>query len=258
MKKINAKVSKRLIENQKKFTPILNSAREKDVNESDTVTIIMDILSDLFGYDKYTEITKEHAIRGTYCDIAIVSKDQIQLLIEVKAIGIELKDHHVKQASDYATNKGADWVILTNGIDWRIYKIKFTKPIETELVYEFDLTQLNTKKEDHLEYLYMLSKEGPCNVVLPQYHVQKQATSKFVIGNLLSTEPVSKVLKQYLNKLYPDIKIELLDIQNSLKQNVIRREVLESDEGKAAQKKITQLFKKIEREKEKSKNNNAK
>ena len=28
------------------------------------------MLADIFGYDKYSEITSEHAIRGTYCDLA--------------------------------------------------------------------------------------------------------------------------------------------------------------------------------------------
>ena len=33
--------------------------------------IVADILSEIFGYDKYNEVTSEYAIKGTYCDLAI-------------------------------------------------------------------------------------------------------------------------------------------------------------------------------------------
>jgi hypothetical protein len=97
----------------KRFQPILDSARARDANESDTVIIVMDLLSEILGYDKYSEITSEHAIRGTFCDLAIKIDGGLALLIEVKAIGLELRDQHVKQATDYAANQGCEWVALT-------------------------------------------------------------------------------------------------------------------------------------------------
>ncbi len=81
------------------------------------------MLQDVFGYNKYTEVTSEHSIKSTYCDLAITVGGSLQTLIEVKSIGIELKDVHVKQAVDYAANQGVTWVILTNGVVWRIYKV---------------------------------------------------------------------------------------------------------------------------------------
>ena len=39
---------------------------------------------------------------------------------------------------DYAANQGCDWVVLTNGTVWKVYKIAFSKPIE-QLVVQFDL-----------------------------------------------------------------------------------------------------------------------
>src|SRR5690606_16895051 len=65
------KVSDRLIAGIKTFQPILNAAPERGLGEADTVTIVKDMLADVFGYDKYAEVTSEHAIRGTYCDLAI-------------------------------------------------------------------------------------------------------------------------------------------------------------------------------------------
>ena len=112
----------------------LMAAKARDVGESDTVTIVTDMLADVFGYEKYSEITSEYSIRGTFCDLATKIDGTLQTLIEVKAIGLELKDSHVKQAVDYAANQGVDWVLLTNGISWRVYHIIFAKPIDQELV----------------------------------------------------------------------------------------------------------------------------
>ena len=135
---VPSRVLSRLVSGLKKFQPILENAKTRDVNESDTVTILVDILQDVFGYDKYTDITSEHAIRGTFVDLAIKHDGKLILLIEVKAVNTDLKEAFVKQAVDYATNQGVDWVILTNGIIWKVFKILFTKPIEHELLYEFN------------------------------------------------------------------------------------------------------------------------
>ena len=65
------RVADRFVKTVGKFKQILSIAKDRDVNESDTVAIVKDMLSEIFGYDKYLEITSEFAIRGTFCDIAI-------------------------------------------------------------------------------------------------------------------------------------------------------------------------------------------
>ena len=87
MANVSQKVSARLSTALRRFQPIIASAKARDVGESDTVIIVTDLLSELFGYDKYAEITSETAIRGTYCDLAVKLDGAIQALNEVKAIG---------------------------------------------------------------------------------------------------------------------------------------------------------------------------
>ena len=41
---------------------------------------------------RLAEITSEHAIRGTFCDLAVKVEGALALLIEVKAVGHELRD----------------------------------------------------------------------------------------------------------------------------------------------------------------------
>src|SRR3954465_3902561 len=117
---ISAKLKDRLTTGLKRMIPIIIQQRTRDVSEADTVTLVKDLLSEVFGYDKYTELTGEHAIRGTYCDLAVKLEDKLVELIEVKGIGSALDDRHVKQAIDYAANQGVEWVILTNAQAWRL------------------------------------------------------------------------------------------------------------------------------------------
>jgi hypothetical protein len=100
MASIPQKVSDRLSQGIKRFQPNLANAKSRDVNESDTVIIVTDMLSEIFGYDKYSEITSEYSIRSTFCDLVKKINGKVQLLIEVKAMGIALKDNYVKQATN--------------------------------------------------------------------------------------------------------------------------------------------------------------
>jgi hypothetical protein len=251
MKPIPKKVQERLIKGIKKFSKILEDARSRDINESDTVVIITDMLSYIFGYDKYSEITTEFSIRGTYCDLATRSNGKIHYLIEVKAIGNELKEAYIKQAVDYAANEGIDWVILTNGIKWIIFKVTFTKPIDKDQVVEFDFTELNHKNKSHLDILYCLSKEGCNKSVLEDFHSQRQVLSRYFIGRILLTEPISNSIKRELRRVEPDVKTDLDQIKRIISQEVLKREILESDKSHEAVKKINRAFRKLERKKEK-------
>ena len=81
------------------------------------------MLSDIFGYDKYNEVTSEYAIRGTFCDIAIQIDSEVKFLIEVKAVGQELKETHINQAVAYGAKEGIEWIILTTGHNWKIFRL---------------------------------------------------------------------------------------------------------------------------------------
>jgi predicted type IV restriction endonuclease len=249
MANIPSRVETRLINGIKRFQPVLISAKTRDVNESDTVIIVTDILQEIFGYDKYSEITSEHAIRGTYCDLATTLEGKIQFLIEVKAIGLELKDAHVKQAVDYAANKGVEWVVLTNGCVWRVYKVTFNKPIGQELVFEFDILTLDPKNASHLEMLFVLTKEGWLKQVLGELHQKRQILNKFVIAAVCQSEPVIDVIRRELRRFCSDVKIQPEQITEVLLSEVLKREVVEGEKADEAQKKLSRSANKMLRAK---------
>lgn len=236
------KVGERLVAGLKRFQPVLASAKARDVNESDTVIIITDMLAEVFGYDKYSEITSEHSIRGTYCDLAIKLDGVLRLLIEVKAIGLELKEQYIKQAIDYAANQGTDWVALTNGDLWRVYKVTFDKPIGSELVMEFTLSQVNPKEEGDLESLFRVSKEGWQKSALGDFHEQRQALSRFFLGAVVVTDPVLDVVRRELRRMSPDVKIDNEQIREVFLADVLKRDVVEGEKVEEAKKKLAKAL----------------
>lgn len=257
MATVPSRVADRICTGIKRFQPILASAKSRDVGESDTVTIVVDMLAEIFGYDKYSEITSEHAIRGTYCDLATKLDGILQSLIEVKAVGLELKDPHVKQAVDYAANQGVDWVVLTNGALWRVYKLTFAKPIDFELVVEIDFAALNPKCTKDIESLYLFAKEGWLKSVLGEYHSQKQALSRFFLGAIILSDPVLDVIRRQLRRVSPDVRIDTEEIRSVLTAEVLKREVVEGDKADEARKKVAKAAGKALRTRASSKEKKA-
>lgn len=244
MTTIPVRIAARIAEGLKEFQPIVEAAKKRDINESDTVVLMTGMLSEILGYNKYTDITTELAIRGTFCDLALKVDGKIELLIEAKAIGIDLKDHHIKQAVDYAANKGLEWVVLSNAVKWQIYKIVFAKPINHILVCEIDFLGLNCKNAEDIERLYFLTKEAVAKSLLDDFFTQKQATSRFMIGNLVSADPVVQAIRKELKQIFPDIKVLPEEIKNVLLKEVLKREILEGDESEDARKKIAKVYNK--------------
>jgi predicted type IV restriction endonuclease len=247
---IPAKFTKRLNENLKKYQDIVKSIKKKDANEADTVKVITDILESIFGYDKYSEITSEYAIRGTYCDLAIIDGKKIRFLIEVKAVSIALNENHLKQALNYGANAGVNWIILTNSEHWIIYKIKFGKPIDTEAIAEFNLLTLDPKNEKDAEMLFIISKDGQEKSIIDDYYAEMQVKNKFIIGALLYNEDVITVVRRNMKRLYADVKITDQEIADIMANDIIKREIIDSEESKKARKDIDKILKKLDRAKE--------
>ena len=245
--KLTKKVEDRLKNNVAKFKKVLAVAKNRDLNESDTVAIINDMLSEVFGYEKYTEITSELMIRGTYCDLAIRLNNKFEsgFLIECKRVGVELKEEHMRQAVNYGVNKGIQWVILTNGIDWRLYRLRFEQPVSWDLVARFDWEALDLKSEHDLEKLFCLCKEGIEKNAREELYEKVQCVNRFVIGQLILQEPVVSILRRELRKLADGLSIDESEIESHLRTGVLKRDIIDEDEPevKKALQRVTRFYK---------------
>ena len=243
--KLTKKTEERIKSSIGKFQKVLGIAKDRDLNESDTVSIITDMLAEVFGYDKYLEVTSELAIRGTYCDLAIKLNDKFEYLIECKAIGIDLKDNHLRQAIGYGANKGIQWIILTNGMEWQIHKLKFEQPIQCELVTKFNINELSMKNERDIEKLAIITKEGVEKNLREELYEKIQCVNKFVVGQLLLAEPVVSTIRRELKKLSDGINVEEAEVIALLRDSVLRREIVDetSEDVQAATNKVAKFYK---------------
>ena len=228
------RVVDRIQSSLKPFVAVLQAQKARDVSEADTVTLVKDLLSEVFGYDKYAELTSEHSIRGTFCDLAVKIDGKLSLLIEVKAIGLDLKESHVKQAIDYASNQGLEWVILTNGVQWSLYHVLFKKPIDKQEICTINLLEINARNESELEKLYIFTREGVAKNATSEYRDRKDATSRFMLAAiLLNSDSVMSTIRKEVRRV-SELLVEEDVIVKMLQEQVIKREALEGDQADAA------------------------
>ncbi|CAN1552369.1 Type I restriction enzyme R protein, N-terminal domain containing protein [Sphingomonadaceae bacterium] len=232
--KIPKKAHDRIVAGLKRYHPIVSKLRERDISEADTVTVIKDMLCDIFGYDKYNELTSEQQIRGTFCDLAIKVEGKITYLAEVKSAGTNLNDNHLRQAVNYGAHQGIEWVILTNAIEWKIHRIKFAQPIDHEEVYSFDMTNLSARSADDMDKLYMLCREAISSDALTEYHRQAQIMNRFVIAELLQSDAVVATMRREFRRMFPTVKITDGDLKIMLTNEVLKRDTIDGDAPKAA------------------------
>lgn len=256
MAKIPKKVTQRFSTTLKNYQGIAISQKDRDVSEADTVTLVKDILAYVFGYDKYTELTSEQQIRGTYCDLAVKIDGKIKYLIEVKSAGVELNDSHLRQVLNYGANQGIEWVVLTNAISWRLYRIKFGKPIDFDLVTSFELPSISLRGEEDLNKMFLLCREGITSDAMDAYHQHAQLLNKYTVSQIATSDAVIAIIRRELRRLFPELRVDTGQISDILVNEVLKREVIEGDKVKEAQQKIKKATAKQARQSEKKQTSN--
>jgi hypothetical protein len=192
------------------------------------------MMTDIFGYDKYTELTSEQQIRGTFCDLAIKVEGKIYYLAEIKSAGTNLNDNHLKQAINYGAHQGIEWVILSNAIEWKMFRIKFGQPIDYEEVFNFDVTQLSTRSGDDLNKLFMLCRENISSDSLAEYHRQAQILNRYVISEILQSDALVTALRREIRRLFDGVKASEDDLRTILTNDVLKRDTIDGDAPKVA------------------------
>ncbi len=106
------------------------------------------IVSKLFiclGWDETSDLSYEHTIlRNRHADIAVLVPDsdgtrKPKIIVECKDLDENL-DNHIDQAFDYAIPLGVRWIVLSNGIEFRLYE---TFLEGTEVANRKDLLLIN-------------------------------------------------------------------------------------------------------------------
>ncbi len=244
MFKIPLKITDQFKKNYNKIKKILEMYLAEDKNEADTVRVVISILVDMLGYDRYSEITEEQRTSRGYCDLAIKLNDKIKLLIEVKAIGVDLKEAHLRQAVQYGAEEEINWIILTNGKDWQVYKLPGKKSIDRELVMNFCFLDISLKKEEDQEKLFILSKSGIEKGLLKEFNDYSQVVNKYYIGTIIRSDSFVKSIAREFKKFSIKNKIADSKIKKILENEVVKRDIIESNKGQEAISKYNKILKK--------------
>jgi len=183
-----------------RFIPLLMDAETTHQNESNTRMILDKILMDALGY-KINEIKTEQKIQGKRADYVLSVNDEDLLVIELKRVGMVLRDKQVFQAVSYGAYSGIKWAILTNGLVWHLYRVSLCDKVDYDHVFTLDLRDGLDDMERH--YFYLLSRHGITRKgLLDKVWNKLNTLSHDGLMNAVLTDDVISKIRIVLNREY--------------------------------------------------------
>ncbi|MBI2473993.1 type I restriction enzyme HsdR N-terminal domain-containing protein [Candidatus Uhrbacteria bacterium] len=205
-------------------------AKYADLDESATRLMINTFLTDLLGYAELEEIRTEHMISGAYADYVIQVDRKKHLVVEVKAIQIDLSENHLRQAIGYAANEGIDWVLLTNGRSFEVYRVIFKKPVTYKRLFAFDLRDISILNEAS-EGLMLLHKKFLTHGELDAFWKRFQALEPNNLCKYLYSTDIIRFLRRIL-KRDAHLSFSESDILDSIHEIIVNK--IESQKPKGS------------------------
>ncbi len=146
----------------------------------------------------------------------------------------------MRQAIGYGATHGIPWVVLSNGVDWQIYKIRFKKPVNYDLVCSFNFAEINSKKQEDQDKVFLLCKEGIEKAAIEEFHDHVQSVNRFMVGAIVQSDPVISIIRRELRKIEDGVKVTEEEIQTILNAEVLKRDIVQ---GKLAEEAMTRIKK---------------
>lgn len=189
------KALERIKKGLRRMTGIVERAQRDDYKEADTRKIVSDMLCEYLGWDKFENLTAEQMIGSRYADYVVKTSKEDVFVVEVKQIGMKLKETHLNQARQYAVDEGIDWVILTNGDEWQAYRTQLEGKIPvTKHVFTVRLSDPDVKPADKAQLFYLFSEEANRKKEIEDYYQRRVALSgENLADHILSDEVMNKL-----------------------------------------------------------------
>jgi len=198
----------------KKYTPFFIQAQKDNLNEADTVQRLIKVFEEVFGYDLMTDISREAHMKNKFVDIALKVDGVVRLLVEVKAAGETLRDRHIEQAQNYASNNNYKWVLLTNSVVWNLYHLTFEEGIESELVFSVDLLEDNAFNAN-ADKLGIIHKQAIKKGELEDYWERSTALGPKQLAKALFNESTLGLIRREIRK-QSGVLIDIEDLADSI------------------------------------------
>lgn len=186
------------------------------LDESATRIMTNNFLTEILGYQELVEIKTEYRIRSEYADYVIQLKRKKHFVVEVKSIGLDISEKHLRQSLSYAANEGIDWILLLNGREIQLYRVNFGKPVTTTLIYKLDLMNADDFKKCP-EQLWNLTKRAVERGELETFWKRTNALNAENLAKLLYSEEIVRRLRNDL-KEQTGIYFQMEDVAASLRE----------------------------------------
>jgi hypothetical protein len=136
----------------------LERYRGQTLGEQNTKSVLIDPLLRALGWDveDFEEVHREYKPKPTDnpVDYALFILRTPRLFVEAKALGGNLNDRKwANQIMGYAAVIGVEWVVLTNGDEYRIYNAHAPVPIEEKLFRSVKVSDDGIRAADTLALL---------------------------------------------------------------------------------------------------------
>jgi len=220
MPKWESDTRERIRASLRKFGKPLAELAARDANEGDTRLLITDVLCDALGFDKYSDLTTEYAVKGEFADYGVRIDQQLVAFIEVKRATTKLNERHLRQVEMYAVNEGVEWLILTNGSQWQVYRLIAGLPVTIDLVIDIDLlaeTPTLLRKADQLFYL---SKESLKRRQIEEVWRERAATAPKSLAAIVLSDPVVEAARKELRR-QTGLNLDAQEIARLIRDSVI-------------------------------------
>lgn len=94
--------------------------------------------------------------------------------------------------------------------------------------------QISARSADDLGKLCMLCRESVSTDALQDYHRQAQILNRYVVAELLLSEPMIGLLRREFRRLFNGLKASDEELRILLSNEVIKRDTLDGDSPKTA------------------------
>jgi len=186
---------------------LIEQVMKADGNEAETRRRVERIFELLMGYNAFDHLSRERAVKGAgeteHVDFAVQLTPGTDIkpimLVELKRVGVDLALKHLKQVTSYAIDSGCEWVLLTNGRDWRLYHVQFGQPPKTKLIEHWNLlTDDITELAAMFELIsYKQVKRGSLKKVWEKASVLSPDTLLAALATQDSVRVLRRVLKKH-------------------------------------------------------------
>lgn len=199
--------------------PLLKRAMQDSPNESQSRLLLDRILQDVLGY-AMSEIKVEQKIQGRAADYVLATDGADVLVIEAKRLGAPLRDKQIFQATSYAAYAGIRWALLTNIVNWQLYRVATEDKVEADLVFAIDLQ--NGLDDENAYRLMLLSKTGiaRCELLEKLWRKRVALSAESLIAAILNEEVLNKIRVVLLRERgYP---VTNQEIQDAIEREILR------------------------------------